>query len=657
MNNKTKATTALFVLDPRGSEHMDSKTEFEELLKQYRAQYGLTLNARRADFFIPANAKGMDLVVFDWGGMALGDSLMSDQIRGLYRWADDHPSALVVMRSALGSKWIDREIENEHMRPLSNVLVDAGQNGWRLAGQNDSLCHRGGDAPRLVAEGTDGANLERTSGNHLGKSPRDVGTPEHVELQARFGRLTVVAARRVLLVITHAPCARTGTEPEVDQLAGTVTRTSAPQDEITRRRPRILGDNPHALHACGNVDQRRPGTGCRPGPGRRLNDERGPMSLTAGRARLQTEGSRGKPGHQATGPDDDHRPLARSPEDRLGRHRGTVVTHYQGHVTHRLAGSQRTRSVYAKAHTNGRHGLRNLRRVDRERDNVLAAGKDDKRNAKDEENKTAHDGILRNRDRSGPDRRLQRARRNSTQAHVARSSGTAGSCMRNNDMCARITQEYDAGAVAQLVGLDLGGSSQQVRSWNGPPGTGYLVVRHGQDDSTGELRRLHWGLIPEWANTDTFAPVNARSETAATKPSFRKAYRRGRGLLPITGWYEWQRARDGKKPYHIRVADSGTLLIAVICEKKRPGGRQGETFAVLTTVPRPEIEHIHDRQPTIIDPDDARAWLADRTTDHRIAELARGHGQRQLEAYAVSSRVNNPRNNGPDLCIPTAGAH
>ena len=221
-------------------------------------------------------------------------------------------------------------------------------------------------------------------------------------------------------------------------------------------------------------------------------------------------------------------------------------------------------------------------------------------------------------------------------------------------MCARITQEYDAGAIAQLVGLDLGGSAERVRAWNGPPGTGYLVVRNEAASEAATLTRLHWGLIPGWAKDDTFSLVNARSETAATKASFRNAYRRGRGLLPITGWYEWRRAGQRKQPYHIRVADGGTLLIAVICEQRRPNGRRGDTFAVLTTTPRPEIGHIHDRQPSIIEADDAKAWLGNRTPENRIEQLARGCGRRRLEAYPVSTRVNNPRNNGPDLCTPIA---
>ena len=147
MENETKATRALFVLDPMGSVLMDSNNEFTELVEKYETECGLKLDARLEDVFNAVNATGVELIVFDWGGMSLGNSLMEHQIRTLHRWADDHPSALIVIRSALGSRWIDREIENEHMSPLSNVVVDAGQNGWRVAGQSQNLHHPGERLP------------------------------------------------------------------------------------------------------------------------------------------------------------------------------------------------------------------------------------------------------------------------------------------------------------------------------------------------------------------------------------------------------------------------------------------------------------------------------------------------------------------------------
>ncbi len=217
-------------------------------------------------------------------------------------------------------------------------------------------------------------------------------------------------------------------------------------------------------------------------------------------------------------------------------------------------------------------------------------------------------------------------------------------------MCARITQEFKADDIAELIGLPLSGQTRTAPPcWNGPPGVQYLIVRKDASSREGRLDAVRWGLIPKWRRDDSFAPVNARAETAASKPTFRDAFRDGRGLFPISGWYEWRPERSGKQPYHIRRADGGPILLAAICEPPRPRGRYGETFAVLTTTPRGEIAYIHDRQPAIVDGRDAQEWLEASTTPKRANELASGRGSIELIAHPVSTRVNSTANRGADL--------
>ena len=222
-------------------------------------------------------------------------------------------------------------------------------------------------------------------------------------------------------------------------------------------------------------------------------------------------------------------------------------------------------------------------------------------------------------------------------------------------MCARITQRYESGEIARAIGLPFEDERMfRHENWNGAPGVGYPIVELAPGGAALRMEKRHWGLVPRWARDDSFSAINARAETAATKPSFREAFRGSRGLLPVSGWYEWQGQRRPKQPYHVRSANGGMLLLAVLCEPARPGGRYGKTFSVLTTAPQATIARIHDRQPTIIDAGDAAAWLDASTPSNVVTALARRNGGGELEAWPVSTRVNRPGQAGAELIDQTS---
>ena len=224
-------------------------------------------------------------------------------------------------------------------------------------------------------------------------------------------------------------------------------------------------------------------------------------------------------------------------------------------------------------------------------------------------------------------------------------------------MCGRITVECNVTKLEQLIGMPIQDNTElRTPAWNGPPRARYRVLRSNPDQKGGaKLNAVRWGLVPRWANDDQLEMINARSETVSEKASFWRAFVDGRGILPVTGWYEWRETGRGQKqPYRIHLADDGMLLLAVVCEAPRPGGRLGETFAILTTEPRDEIAHIHARQPAIIEPGDARDWLTGKPRTTALSRLARGNGSRELASYPVSRRVNDPTNTGR---IRLAGRH
>jgi len=174
----------------------------------------------------------------------------------------------------------------------------------------------------------------------------------------------------------------------------------------------------------------------------------------------------------------------------------------------------------------------------------------------------------------------------------------------------------------------------------------------------GTMCMLKWGLVPSWARDPRIGSrmINARSETAAVKPSFRDAMRRRRCLIPADGFYEWKRDGDRKRPFCIVHRDRTLLAFAGIWELWRdPEGAPMETCAILTTRPTPFMSALHDRMPVIIKPGDARRWLETNEDDEDvIADLLEPDDAVDLEAWEVSSHVNRPANDDA-ACMAPAG--
>jgi putative SOS response-associated peptidase YedK len=208
-----------------------------------------------------------------------------------------------------------------------------------------------------------------------------------------------------------------------------------------------------------------------------------------------------------------------------------------------------------------------------------------------------------------------------------------------------------------------------------------VVQRHPRDaegnadaDTTERsLRLVRWGLVPFWAKDPSAGArmINARSETAAEKPAFRKALASRRCLLPADGWYEWQRRaatkdhKASKQPYFTHYADGSSLAMAGLWEFWRP--KEGEllekypdglvTATVLTTGAVGPLAQVHDRMPLVLPRDAWDAWL-DPDTDAKadsVQAWLRPPSEElvaSLEIVPVSDRVNSVKNNSADLLTP-----
>ena len=170
-----------------------------------------------------------------------------------------------------------------------------------------------------------------------------------------------------------------------------------------------------------------------------------------------------------------------------------------------------------------------------------------------------------------------------------------------------------------------------------------------------ERARLRWGLVPSWAKELKIGAsmINARAETIAEKPSFRVAFRQRRCIVPLSGFIEWQREGTRKRPFAIYRADRSIMSVAGIWERwADPAGVEVQTFAVITTGANGFMAPIHDRMPVILEPGDEDSWLSADTEPAALHALLVPCAEGRLAAHEVSSLINSPRNNAPELLEP-----
>src|SRR3954463_5093131 len=152
-------------------------------------------------------------------------------------------------------------------------------------------------------------------------------------------------------------------------------------------------------------------------------------------------------------------------------------------------------------------------------------------------------------------------------------------------------------------------------NYNAAPTDALPVVRLDRDGRR-SLDLLRWGLIPWWAKDPKIGArcINAMAETVATKPAFRDAFNRGqRCIVPVDGFYEWQKRPGGKQPYAIVGADGKPLALAGLWERwKEPeSGQAVQTFTIITGPPNELVAPIHNRMPVILPPSTWRLWLGE----------------------------------------------
>jgi putative SOS response-associated peptidase YedK len=194
-------------------------------------------------------------------------------------------------------------------------------------------------------------------------------------------------------------------------------------------------------------------------------------------------------------------------------------------------------------------------------------------------------------------------------------------------------------------------------SYNIAPGQDIaVVIRNGKN----QLVACRWGLIPWWAKDETigYKMINARAETLAEKRSFAKPFRSQRCLIIADGFYEWQKhEQDARKtPIYVRLRSGRPFGFAGIYDRwKSKDDKRIMSCTIITTEPNSLLKSIHNRMPVIIEPDSRDIWLDKDMQDiDRLTALLKPYETGSMEAYEVSSLVNSPKNNRPDLINPVS---
>jgi putative SOS response-associated peptidase YedK len=202
--------------------------------------------------------------------------------------------------------------------------------------------------------------------------------------------------------------------------------------------------------------------------------------------------------------------------------------------------------------------------------------------------------------------------------------------------------------------------SLEVRPrYNVAPGDDVLAVTTDREGGR-RAEMLRWGLVPSWAESpDTgLKMINARLETVAERPAFRRAFERYRCLIVADGFYEWRPTPGGpKRPFHITRSDGALFAFAGLWSIwHAPDGGTLRTCTIITRPANSAVAALHDRMPVILAPDAEPTWLDTRTSRDRLSEILQGLAAEQTALTEVGPVVNDARYDGPECLAPPAAS-
>jgi putative SOS response-associated peptidase YedK len=222
-------------------------------------------------------------------------------------------------------------------------------------------------------------------------------------------------------------------------------------------------------------------------------------------------------------------------------------------------------------------------------------------------------------------------------------------------MCGRFTLTTDPNTLQEAF-PEFKVPDQMAPHYNVAPTQPVAVV---PNDGKKAIDFFLWGLIPFWAKDPKIGNrmINARSETLAEKPSFKHAYRRRRCLILADGFFEWQKRPGGgaKVPHYIRLESGEPFAFAGLWENwNAPDGSEVKSCTIITTEPNDLVIKVHNRMPVILPTSAYDDWLDPNEREPgSLQDFLKPFPAIEMMAYPISTLVNNPKNDLPEVIVPT----
>lgn len=223
-------------------------------------------------------------------------------------------------------------------------------------------------------------------------------------------------------------------------------------------------------------------------------------------------------------------------------------------------------------------------------------------------------------------------------------------------MCGRYALAADADELLAAYGVEHDAASPPpVPRYNiAPTQEVPIIVAEG---GARRLRLVRWGLVPAaWSAPDERrAPlINARAESVAARPVFRRPFARSRCLVPANGFFEWQREGSLRQPYYFTLEAGGPLAFAGLHDRWQRDARPPIPSCTIITVPaRAPVAELHERMPALLSAAEWEPWLDAATPPVALRALLRP-SQAPLRRYRVTPRVNHHAYDEADAVTPAA---
>lgn len=224
-------------------------------------------------------------------------------------------------------------------------------------------------------------------------------------------------------------------------------------------------------------------------------------------------------------------------------------------------------------------------------------------------------------------------------------------------MCGRFTLTIPYADFLKYYKVDKS-ARNFIPNYNVAPGQGVPVIVKDDDRGGMQLDYYKWGLIPSWAKDPEIGSrmINARAETVAEKPAFRRAFQSQRCLIIADGFYEWQKAKAASRsiPHYVSIKDRPVFGFAGLFERwKAPDGGVLKSCTIITTDANKALRQVHDRMPVILEKRDEQAWIDPGNKDKEsLVRMLKPYDPGAMRFHQVSLGVNDPHNNGPELIRP-----